>query len=62
MVILCNFKENYDTATTTANKSMGFDISTTQYYLFLIFLKISILLNFPVPFHFFSTKNYTENP
>ena len=29
MVILGSFKDNYDTATTTANKSMGFDLSAT---------------------------------
>ena len=29
-VILANFKDNYGTATTTANKSMGFDSSATQ--------------------------------
>ena len=32
MVILGNSKDNYDTATTTANKSMGFDLSTAQSY------------------------------
>ena len=26
MVILVNYNDNYDTATTIANKSMGFDI------------------------------------
>ena len=26
MVILVNYKDNYDTATTAANKSMGFDL------------------------------------
>ena len=30
MVILGNSKYNYDTATTTANKSMGLDLSATQ--------------------------------
>ena len=30
MVILVNYKNNYDTETTKANKSMGFDLSATQ--------------------------------
>ena len=30
MVILVNYKDNYDTATKPANKSMGFDLSATQ--------------------------------
>ena len=30
MVILVNYKDNYDTTTTTANKSMGFDLSAIQ--------------------------------
>ena len=30
MVILGNFKDNYDTATTIENKSKGFDLSATQ--------------------------------
>ena len=30
MVIFVNFKDNYDTTTTTANKSMGFDLSVIQ--------------------------------
>ena len=29
MVILVNYKDNYDTVTTIANKSMGFDLSAT---------------------------------
>ena len=30
MVILLRYKDNYDTATTAANKSMGFDLSAIQ--------------------------------
>ena len=30
MVNLGNFKDNFDTETTTANKSVGFDLSATQ--------------------------------
>ena len=30
MVILVNYKDNYDTTTTTTNKSMGFDLSAIQ--------------------------------
>ena len=30
IVILVNYKDNYDTATTIANKSMGFDLSAIQ--------------------------------
>ena len=30
MLILGNYKGNYDTATTTAIKSMGFDLNVTQ--------------------------------
>ena len=30
MVILGNSKDNYNTATTNPNKSMGFDLSATQ--------------------------------
>ena len=30
MVILVNFKDNYDTTTTSANKSTGFDLSAIQ--------------------------------
>ena len=30
MVILGNFKNNYDTGTKTAHKPMGFDIKATQ--------------------------------
>ena len=30
MVILVNYKDNYDTTTTTAKKSMGFDPSAKQ--------------------------------
>ena len=30
MVIFVNYKDNYDTTTTTANKSMGFDLSAIQ--------------------------------
>ena len=30
MVILVNYKDSYDTTTTTANKSMGFDLSAIQ--------------------------------
>ena len=30
MVILVNYKDNYDTATTLTNKSVGFDLSTVQ--------------------------------
>ena len=29
-VILVNYKDNYDTTTTTANNSMGFDLSAIQ--------------------------------
>ena len=36
MAILCNYKYNYDTAKTTTNKSMGFDLSTIQSCLNLI--------------------------
>ena len=32
MLILGNYKGNYDTATTTAIKSMGFDLNVTQSY------------------------------
>ena len=30
MVVLVDYKDNYDTATMTANKSMGFDLSAIQ--------------------------------
>ena len=30
MVIFVNYKDNYDTTTTTANKSTGFDLSAIQ--------------------------------
>ena len=30
MVIFVNYKDKYDTTTTTANKSMGFDLSAIQ--------------------------------
>ena len=30
MIILFNYKDNYDTTTTAANKSMGFDLSAIQ--------------------------------
>ena len=30
MVIFVNYKDNYDTTTTTANNSMGFDLSALQ--------------------------------
>ena len=30
MVIVVNYKSNYDTTTTSANKSMGFDLSEIQ--------------------------------
>ena len=32
MVIIGNYKDSYDTATTTVNKSMSFDLSATQSY------------------------------
>ena len=30
MVVLVDYKDNYDTATMTANESMGFDLSAIQ--------------------------------
>ena len=41
MAILDNYKENYDTGTTTTNKSMGFDPSAIQ-----------SCLKFTIEFHF----------
>ena len=38
LVILVIYKDNYDTTTTTANKSMGFDLSAIQSCLLLVFL------------------------
>ena len=35
MVVLVDYKDNYDTATMTANKSMGFDLSAIQSCFFL---------------------------
>ena len=35
MVILVNYEDNYNTTTTTANKSMGFDLSAIQSCLML---------------------------
>ena len=34
ILILGNYKDNYDTATTTANKSMGFDLSAIQFCIY----------------------------
>ena len=42
MVILGNFKDNYKTATSAENKSLGFDLSATQ----CLLEKNSILFSF----------------
>ena len=39
MVIFVNYKDNYDKTTTTANNSMGFDLSAIQSCLTLKFPK-----------------------
>ena len=35
MVIFVNYKGNYEITTTTANKSIGFDLSATQFCILL---------------------------
>ena len=44
MVIFVNYKDNYDTTTTTANKSMGFDLSAIQSCLGLMLLNSVIYI------------------
>ena len=51
MVILGNFKGSYDTATTTANKSMGSDLSATQSCSSFLKLNYGNTLNLATLYH-----------
>ena len=61
IVIFVNYKNNYDTTTTTANNSMGFDLSAIQSCLSCIFLLYKLGDN-PAATSSFASVQKTKHP